>query len=194
MDQQFKEAQKWLNEFQTDSSNEIIKNLGLLLGEDLSIIGQEWSLIERDRTLPIFTLPLAVSSLDVSKSFTGNGLLVFQKSTAILLSGVLSMYSKNILDEKLAKLDLDEGDKDAFGEICNQLIGSVNRIMSDLLPEKIHIKQTNTHFWERKKEMEFPFDDEYLINFSYAAAIKDQGNIKKVLLWVGYICWDDSPI
>ena len=178
MDEQFEEAQKWINEFQTDSSNELLKNLGLLLGEDLSIIKQNWSIIELDRTLPIFTLPLAVSTIEISKSYSSKGIFVFQKSMAILLSGILSMFSKNILDEKLSKLDMDEADKDAFGEICNQLVGSLNRIMSDLLPEKIHIKQINTNLWERKKEMEFPFDDPYLISMPFVAKVNDFRNIK----------------
>ena len=100
MDEQFEEAQKWINEFQTDSSNELLKNLGLLLGEDLSIIKQNWSIIELDRTLPIFTLPLAVSTIEISKSYSSKCIFFFQKSMVILFSGILSMFIKNILYEK----------------------------------------------------------------------------------------------
>ena len=185
MDDQFEEAKKWLNEFQQDSSKEVIKNLGLLLGEELSISMQEWSVIERDRTLPIFSLPLCTSSVQISKSYNGSGILIFQKRTAILLSGILSMYNKTVLDEKLETLEMDESDIDAFGEICNQLIGSLDRITTDLLPDKVHLQQKDTFLWERKKEMQFPFDDTHLIVFPYSAEIKDiKGYFLRKVEWL----------
>lgn len=183
MADQLAEAQRWLGEFQQDSSNEIIKNLGLLLGEELKVRMQEYSIIERDRTLPLFALPICNSTLDISKSYSGNGILIFQKRTAILLSGILSMYNKDVLDDKLKTLDMDESDMDAFGEICNQLIGSVDRITTDLLPDKVHIKQSGTSVWERKKEMEFPFEDEYLVVFPYAAESGDHETIRFHLMF-----------
>lgn len=64
----------------------------------------------------------------------------FELKTAIILGSLMRMLPLNSLEEKLANLNFDATDQDAFGEVGNQLCGILDRAFRTLTKKDIHLR------------------------------------------------------
>jgi len=144
-----KESQlRWMNAFYLDLSREVEQNLGMLLGKKVRLQEGTCQEVSHEDLLSRFQPPSIFSLIELEGEYSGQGCLAFAKRDAVLLGGLLSMLGEEALAERLEKLDFEESDRDAFQEICNQLIGYADRVLIERLPRKIHLKQKKTVFWE----------------------------------------------
>ena len=174
MQSQVEAVRKWLSNFHLKTSEEIGRNLSMLLGKKIALNQQDWNLFKTEEISSNLSVPLAINTVHIDQDYQGEGILGFPKRDAILVGGFLAMYGDEILQEKLLSMQLGSSDLDAFQEICNQLVSSVDRIAKDLLPKKVHIKQGETTIWEREKDIRLPFQDSHAIAFSYKGKIEGE--------------------
>jgi hypothetical protein len=74
------------------------------------------------------------------KTLEGELYWFFEMKTAVVLGGMLRMLASGALAEKVAKNDFDENDRDAFGEVGNQLSGILDRAFRSLTNKDVHLK------------------------------------------------------
>jgi hypothetical protein len=75
-----------------------------------------------------------------SKAYEGELYWFFEMKTAVVLGGMLRQLAPGALAEKVAKNEFDEADRDAFGEVGNQLSGILDRAFRALTSKNIHLR------------------------------------------------------
>ena len=112
----------------------------------------------------------------VEHDCNGEGFICFSQKDAILIGCMLAMFAESTLNEKVASLDFCEEEFDAFGEVCNQLISLIDQALVELLPQKIHLKQTNTQLLADESAVQEVLGkfkkEKYLINFPFKLRLK----------------------
>ena len=83
---------------------------------------------------------MLVASVESRDGYPGKFYMVFTLRDAILLSGLMLGIPPARINEKRRLAIMEPDDKDAFGEIMNQLIGSYNSVFQPRLPNKSHLK------------------------------------------------------
>jgi CheY-like chemotaxis protein len=83
---------------------------------------------------------MLVAAVESREGYPGKFYMVFTLRDAILLSGLMLGIPPARINEKRRLAIMEPDDKDAFGEIMNQLIGSFNSIFQPKLPNKSHLK------------------------------------------------------
>lgn len=83
---------------------------------------------------------MLVAAVESREGYPGKFFMVFSLRDAILLSGLMLGIPPARINEKRRLAIMEPDDKDAFGEIMNQLIGSFNSVFQPQLPNKSHLK------------------------------------------------------
>jgi chemotaxis protein CheY-P-specific phosphatase CheC len=171
-------AKDFLEEFHKKSSETIQENFNILLGEEVKISGEKWQNSFVNEFFTINQLPVASCKISATKGYNGEAFLLFPKKDAILFGGVLAMFGDAVLEEKITSLELGKAEYDAFHETCNQLIGLIDQVFHELLPEKIHLKQLDTKVLENENEQKDFFEkiysEESIISFPYQVKLKNK--------------------
>lgn len=118
------------------------------------------------------------------KAFQGELYWFFEMKTAVVLGGMLRMMTPGILAEKVAKNDFDDTDRDAFGEVGNQLSGILDRAFRALTNKNIHLRMDfNKKVYpdEAIKVETFLNREEYVVLLS-EVTMPDYGKQKVTLL------------
>lgn len=98
-----------------------------------------------------------------------NFYLFFEYDAAIVLGAYMRMNTESVIHEKLAKQNFDEGDRDAFGEVGNQLVGCLDRLLREFAIENIHLTldfKRNVYPDEEILISSFENDKEYIVLLS----------------------------
>jgi hypothetical protein len=74
------------------------------------------------------------------KSYKGELYWFFELKSAIVLGSLLRMLPTASLNEKLNKMNFDELDQDAFGEVGNQLCGILDRAFRTITNKDVHLR------------------------------------------------------
>jgi len=162
---------KWAKKFYKQSGNEIAKNFSLLLNLKVTFLESEYQEVQFERLVATLPSSLVVSKLHIEQDYQAEGSLLFSKQDAIVMGCLLAMYSETTLEAKVASSSFDNSELDAFREICNQLVGCVDRVLTESVPRKIHIRLGDTQIRENKEEgqnaIRHLFVSGNLINFPY---------------------------
>ncbi len=147
---------RWLNAFYLDLSREVSQNLGMLLGKQVRLQEENCEALAPAELLSRIVPPALFSIIKLESGYSGQACLAFAKKDAVLLGGLLSMLGEEALAERLESLTFEPSDRDAFQEICNQLIGYADRVLIERLPQRVHLKQKGTETWnEGEPPLEF---------------------------------------
>ncbi len=122
---------------------QVQQDFEVLVGSPLNVSNIEIPFVPREEYLRSKFAPCLYSDISIDQDYSGLMHLVFSKPFGIAISGLLVMIDENTIKEKLRTLTFDEGDKDAFAEIMNQLIGSIMTALQRVLPNKIHLNREN---------------------------------------------------
>jgi chemotaxis protein CheY-P-specific phosphatase CheC len=74
------------------------------------------------------------------KAYKGELYWFFEIKTAVVLGSLLRMLPASSLNERLDRMEFDEMDQDAFGEVGNQLCGILDRAFRALTTKNIHLR------------------------------------------------------
>lgn len=171
------DSNQFFKEFYSETSKIFGKKLSLFIGEEVKVYEQNWNKIHIDQLTTFFKLPIAISGLLIEHDYTGEGFICFSQKDAILMGCLLAMFGEATLNEKVASLDFREEEFDAFQEVCNQLISLIDQALAELLPQKIHLKQTKTQIIQEDIGIQQALGqfkkEKYLINFSFQLKLKN---------------------
>lgn len=78
--------------------------------------------------------------IHAERAFQGELYWFFEMKTAVALGGMLRMLLPPVLADKVEQEIFDEGDRDAFGEVGNQLCGILDRAFRALTRKDIHLR------------------------------------------------------
>lgn len=114
---------------------------GTLLGQELEIREASCREISKDdhlKGMEDASFVIGISSLE---DYQGVFYLLFSFRDAIALSGTLLGVPPARIMEKKKLAIIEPDDEDAFSEIANQFVGSLNTVFKRSLPKKAHLKQ-----------------------------------------------------
>lgn len=108
-----------------------------------------------------------------------DGLTLYARMSApglVKISGIMAMVPAAVLEEKSTKLSLNEGDLDTIKEVCNQITGSVSKVVKG---DKFKLGQVVFHNERDKEEELFPDDSgEYLsVGFTWGTTAESYKNV-----------------
>ncbi|MGZ3655664.1 MAG: hypothetical protein ACXVCS_08915 [Bdellovibrionota bacterium] len=118
------------------------------------------------------------------KAFKGELYWFFEMKSAVVLGGMLRALPAPPPAEKVAKDEFDETDRDAFGEVGNQLSGILDRAFRALTNKNIHLKMDfgkKVYPDENIKLETFINKEEYVVLLS-EVTLPDYGKQKLTLL------------
>jgi len=150
-----------------NSLKQAAEESSMLLGQDLQI--RDADVVKSDKKTYFGDVDdsFFVVGVESREEYPGQFFIIFMLRDAIGLSGTLLGIPPARIAEKERLLIMEKDDNDAFSEIANQLIGSINSIFQSSFPKKVHLKQIATKpFNPLKEEMtpEEPIPDgEYLL-------------------------------
>ncbi len=155
---------------------QVQQDFEVLVGSPLNVSDVEIPFVTREDYLRSKFAPCLYSDISIDQDYTGKMHLIFSKPFGIAISGLLVMIDESTIKEKLRTLTFDDGDKDAFAEIMNQLIGSIMTALQRVLPNKIHLNRENVEEFsvqDGAAGMESIFSEE---NYFLGKAVVKTGN------------------
>ena len=181
------QVENFCNEFLPKCSKIFNENLKLLFDNEVVAQHLEIQKIQPNQFGQSFPLPIVVSNIQVEHDYQGNGYLVFSKEDAILVGCLLAEIGEAAMEEKITSKSFSNDEFDGYKEICNQIIGLLDQVFVDLVPQKIHLKQMDHVKVEDEKDLEkiseMINDETYLLNFPFQLDFdkKYQANLYLVL-------------
>ncbi len=134
----------WTKKFYTLSGNGIAKNLSLLLNKKVAFSEVEYSEVPFDQLNTTLPQSIVTSKIFITQDLQAEACFFSSKHDAIVMGCMLMMYSDATVEAKLAASSFDSTELDAFREICSQLISSVDRALTESVPQKLHLKLGDT--------------------------------------------------
>ncbi len=158
---------------------QISQDYAVLVGSELTVAPPEIKYIPKAEYIRSKMVPCAFSQISIDQDYSGKMYLIFSKKYAIIMSGLLVMIDERVIKEKIHSLTLDDGDRDAFGEIMNQLIGSIMTALQQTLPKKIHLNRDTVEDFDNRDEKFqsgelFPFDAFFMVTSTIKTGTFDE--------------------
>ena len=199
-----KEFSPWLDEFQASAVEEIQTKFSLLFDQSQGVKATAWQLLKKDELWDQSIKELALVEIEVTGDYSGTAYVAVPIRNAIYMGGKLAMYQEQRMIEMMDAMEIDGNCLDAFGEICNQLIGCFNHTVGGFLEKNVHYKQGKT-VWghEDGTSKAFEIDEEFCVKFLYSLKSEDsEANHFQVIFpapiinqFLGKdVAWDDVEI
>jgi hypothetical protein len=112
-----------------------------------------------------------------------DGLKLYARASAaavIRISGIMAMVPDKVLDEKVNTLVLNQGDIDTVKEVCNQIAGSVSKVIKG---DKFSLKQVVLHNEREKEELLFPADSGNYLSAQFTLGTEKE-DCHKITLYI----------
>lgn len=133
---EFKELKKMLDAALKQAGEES----SMLLGQALTVNGSEILNTNRQSYFTDMDDAIFVVGVESREEYPGRFYLLFALGDTIVMSSILLGIPPARIAEKRRLCIMGDDDKDAFGEIANQIIGSFNSVFQPNLPNKVHLK------------------------------------------------------
>lgn len=124
----------------TEATAQACEECSMLLGQELHSAHDDARATSKAAYFKGTDDAILVATVESRDGYPGTMYMVFTLRDAILLSGLMLGIPPARIKEKCRLAIMEPDDKDAFGEIMNQLIGSFNSVFQPKLPNKSHLK------------------------------------------------------
>lgn len=138
------------------------ENIVALVEKPVSLKIMEGGLLSRDEFLDALEKPWPALVGKVSKEYSGNLCLLVNLADAATLACLLRMVAQEIVEERRAKEEYDNEDREAFGEVGNILFSVVDEVFRKNLPKPVSFRLVKTFELEPGSEGEEVFPEEEL--------------------------------
>lgn len=148
---------------------EMSKLFQFIIAPDVYFSPFQMYMMPLDRYLQVYKKRSIMFKVKAEMKLDRHFYLFFEYDAAIILANMMRMTPASTIEEKLEKQTFNDKDKDAFGEVANQLTGCLDRLMREFLTENIHLVmdfEKNIYPDEKIKASSFESDREYAVLLS----------------------------